>query len=86
MIVLSHTPTYARCMSQTTIRVDTAQREALARVAAERQESQDAALRRLIWEHDCRESIVQLQADPDAYASYLVVTQALGDAAPEVIE
>jgi len=44
-------------MSQTSIRVDTTQRDALARVAAEHQESQDQALRRLIWEHDCMASL-----------------------------
>lgn len=59
-----------RCMSQTTIRVDTTRRAALARVAAERHETMDEALDRLIWEHDCAESLARLDADPVALAEY----------------
>lgn len=75
-----------RRMSQTTIRVDTAQREALARIAAEHNESQDAALRRLIWEHDVAASLARLEADPEALADYQAETDALGNAAVEVVE
>lgn len=74
---------YAEGM-QTSIRVDVAQRDALARVAAERQESQDQALRRLIWEHDCATSLARLEADPVALYDYEVETGLFGNAATEV--
>lgn len=75
---------YARCMSQTTIRVSDAQRDALARVAAERRETMAEALARLIWEHDCVESLARLERDPEALADYEAETDELGDAATEV--
>lgn len=73
-------------MSQTTIRVDTTHRDALARVAAERHETLDAALARLVWEHDCRESLAAVEADPEALADYENETDLLGNAATEVVE
>lgn len=73
-------------MSQTTIRVEATHRDALARVAAERHETLDAALARLIWEHDCMESLARLEGDPLAFADYERETDLLGNAATEVIE
>jgi hypothetical protein len=73
-------------MSDTTIRVDTTRRDALARMAAERNESMDAALRRLLWEHECLESLARLDADPEALADYQAESDALGNAATEVFE
>jgi hypothetical protein len=77
---------YARGMSQTSIRVETVSRDALARVAAERNETLDQALRRLVWEHEARESRARLDADPEAAAEYDAETDRLGGAATEVSE
>lgn len=73
-------------MTQTTIRVDTALRDALARVAAERHETLGGALARLVWEHDCARSLERLQDDPEAYAEHLAEGEALAEAASEVHE
>lgn len=78
---------YVGCMSQTTIRVDSTRRDALARVAAERPgDTMDQALARLVWEHDCRASLARLETDPQALADYETEQHHLGDAATEVIE
>lgn len=77
---------YARCMSQTTIRVQTTQRDALARVAAERNESLDAALRRLLWEHDCMESLARMDADPVGLAEYRAEAEALAEVDVDVTD
>lgn len=74
-------------MSQTTIRVETARRDALARIAAERRETLDGVLRRLVWEHDCMTSMRRLETeDPRALVEYTAETLRLGGAATEVIE
>lgn len=71
---------------QTTIRVDGTQRDALARIAEERKESLDAALKRLIWEHDCTGSLARLEGNSQALADYEAETDELGNAATEVDE
>lgn len=71
---------------QTTIRVEATQRDRLARVAAEHDETMGQALDRLIWEHECRESYARLAADDEALADYEAETDRLGNAATEVVE
>lgn len=73
-------------MAQTTIRVETEHRDALARVAAERNETLDQALRRVLWEHDCQVSAARLAADPEAQADYDRETIQLGNSAVEVLD
>lgn len=73
-------------MSHTSIRVEVSHRDALARVAAERNETLDGALRRLLWEHDCMASLARLDADPEALADYERESALFGDAATEVVE
>jgi len=73
-------------MPQTTIRVETTQRDALARVAAERNETLGEALKRLVWEHDCKTSLERLEADPEMLADYQAEAEMLANAATEVIE
>jgi thymidylate kinase len=76
---------YARGMSQTTIRVGVEQRNALARIAADRNVTMDEALRMVLFEHRCRESYARLAADPAAFADYEHESDVLGNAATEVV-
>lgn len=59
---------------QTSLRVTTTNRDALARVAADELGgvTLDEALRVLLFEHASRGALRRLAADPDAAASYLV--------------
>ena len=61
---------YASCM-QTSIRVATERRDALAAVAREMGGvSLDEALRALLWQHRALADIARLQADPAALHEY----------------
>lgn len=71
-------------MSQTTIRVDTSNRDQLARVAAEHDETLDDALARLLWEHHCRRSSDNLS--DVQLADYEAEQVLLGNGATEVVE
>lgn len=72
---------------QTTIRVGTVTRDRLSAIAQQNgDESLDAALTRLIFEHDCVAAMRRLEADPEALADYEAETDALGNAATEVID
>lgn len=78
---------YSRRMSKTTIAVQAATRDALTAVCKQLgSTSMDEALRSLIWEHECMESLARLDADPEALADYRRETDLLGNAATEVIE
>ena len=58
-------------MARTTIAVEAATRDKLARIAASQGGvSLDEALRTLIYEHECAEALRRLDADPVALADY----------------
>jgi hypothetical protein len=59
-------------MARTTIAVDSATRDALTAVAKRPggNASLDDALRSLLWEHECRESLARLDADPQLREDY----------------
>lgn len=57
---------------QTSMRVDQANRDALARIAAEELGgvSLDEALRMLLFEHETMRAVARLEADPEALANW----------------
>ncbi|MEU7820033.1 hypothetical protein [Catellatospora sp. NPDC049111] len=57
---------------QTSMRVSTENRDALARIAAEEFNgaSLDETLRVLIWQHRAAQDAARLEADPEALAGY----------------
>ena len=72
-----------RCMlacMQTTVRVDTSNRDALARFAREvGAVSLDEALRVLLFRYDTMRAVEALRADPDALAAYQAEAAELAD-------
>lgn len=78
---------HTRCM-QTSVRVDTANRDALARIA-ERDlggVSMDEALRILVFEHDTHVALARLGADPEAMREYVAEAADLADVDAQVSE
>lgn len=74
-------------MAQTTIRVVMSTRDKLRALSARLgAASMDDAVRTLMWEHECREAVDRLEADPEAFADYQAETDMLANAATEVIE
>lgn len=73
---------------QTSLRVDAARRDELARIAAEDLGgvSMDEALRVLIFEHRTRAAFARLATDPLEAASYLEELTALADVDVDVQE
>lgn len=66
---------------QTSMRIDTTNRDALARIAAEELggASLDETLRILLFEHRTRREMAQLVADAEAHADYLREAGALAE-------
>lgn len=73
---------------QTSMRVASESRDALARIASEEMNgaSLDEALRVVLFEHESRQALARLAADPAASESYLVESQRLAEVDTQVCE
>lgn len=76
------------CGMQTSMRVTSQNRDALARIAAEELGgvSLDEALQIVLFEHQTRAALARLGSDPDAAASYLRESVQLAEVDTQIAE